>query len=205
VTPVRDRRGFTLLELIIALSIVGAMLVVAFGGLRVALAAWTQGEDRAEAHQHLRSVGLVLSRALAATYPYRAPIDHAPDAVLLFRGTEHRVEFVTQAAPFPAALPVAFTAVVIEQGTAEGPALVVRQRVLPNRDPFAEAALVLRDTTVHEVAFQYLADDGAWHDRWDGTADKRLPLAVRVTLAARRGERADALPPLTVALRTPVP
>ena len=51
-------RGFTLVELIIALAIVGALLAVAFGGLRVALAAWRQGEDRAEAHQHARGVAL---------------------------------------------------------------------------------------------------------------------------------------------------
>ncbi len=41
-------RGFTLVELLIALSIVGALLAIAFGGLRVAIAAWGQGEDRAE-------------------------------------------------------------------------------------------------------------------------------------------------------------
>ena len=32
-----DRRGFTLVELLIALAIVGALLAIAFGGLRVAV------------------------------------------------------------------------------------------------------------------------------------------------------------------------
>ena len=42
--------GFTLLELLLALSIVGALLAIAFGGLRVAIAAWGRGEDRVEIH-----------------------------------------------------------------------------------------------------------------------------------------------------------
>src|SRR2546426_11887117 len=91
----RGERGFTLLELIIALAIVGALLAVAFGGLRVALAAWTQGEDRAEAHQHLRGIAVILERALATAHPYRAPLGASPEPTLLFRGTETRVEFVT--------------------------------------------------------------------------------------------------------------
>src|SRR3989442_9212166 len=82
----RGERGFTLLELIIALAIVGALLAVAFGGLRGALAAWTQGEDRAEAHQHLRSIALILSRALAGGYPHRPGPGLAPPPLLPFPG-----------------------------------------------------------------------------------------------------------------------
>src|SRR3989442_13749489 len=74
----RGERGFTLLELIIALAIVGALLAVAFGGLRVALAAWPQGEDRAEAHQHLRSISLIPSRALAWAHPPPARAESPP-------------------------------------------------------------------------------------------------------------------------------
>ena len=62
----RRQRGFTLVELLLALAIVGALLAIAFGGLRVAVGAWTRGEDRAEAHQHVRSVSLTLARAVAS-------------------------------------------------------------------------------------------------------------------------------------------
>ena len=57
----RGERGFTLLELVMALAIVGALVVIAFSGVRIALAAWRQGEERAEAHQHIRSVVLSLA------------------------------------------------------------------------------------------------------------------------------------------------
>jgi prepilin-type N-terminal cleavage/methylation domain-containing protein len=197
----RGERGFTLLELLIALAIVGALLAVAFGGLRVAAAAWRQGEDRAEAHQHARGLAVVLARALGAAYPYRAPLGLGPDATLLFQGTERRLEFVTAATPFPFAVPVAFTAVSISLDEGERPGLVVRQRPLPNREPFAEAAVAFHDLTVTALAFAYLDADGAWRESWDGGAENGTPRAIRLTLGTSLGGRAQTLPPLTVSLR----
>ncbi len=201
-----DARGFTLLELMLALGIVGALLVIAFGGLRVAIASWTRGEDRAEAHQHLRGVAMILARSIGAAYPYRAAIGEAPEVVLLFRGAGQRLELVTRAAPFPTAVPIAFTALVValERGE-QGDELVVRQRVLPNRNPFTDAEVVLRDPTIQTLTLQYLDGSGAWQDDWDTDAQTGLPRAVRLTLAIRRGDRTDALPPLTVVLHTVTP
>jgi general secretion pathway protein J len=200
----RDRRGFTLVELLIALAIVGALLAIAFGGLRVAIAAWTQGEDRAEVHQHLRGVALVLGRAVAATYPYRGALGAAPEPTIMFRGTAERLELVTQVAPITPPIPVAFTAVVIGVEQDDGPALVIRQRVLPNRDPFTEAAVALRDPGIERLELRYLNGSGAWQETWDAEAENGLPRAIRLTVAARWGGRTATLP-LTVGLRTLTP
>ena len=78
---VRRARGFTLVELLLALAIVGLLLTIAFGGLRVATAAWTRGEDRAEAHQHVRAIAFTMARALGAAYPYRAAKGEAPEVI----------------------------------------------------------------------------------------------------------------------------
>jgi prepilin-type N-terminal cleavage/methylation domain-containing protein len=200
----RSERGFTLVELLIALAIVGALLAIAFGGLRVALSAWRQGEDRAEAHQHVRSVALTLARAMSAAYPYRASRSLAPEPVVLFAGTEQRVEFVTQAPPFPAAIPIAFTAVIFEFNEGGEPGLVVRQQALPNQDPFAKATLVYRDPTVTSVKLAYL-DESGWRDSWDGAETKAAPRAVRLSVATTLNGRTEELPPLTVSLRTAAP
>jgi general secretion pathway protein J len=199
----RDERGFTLVELLIALAIVGALLAIAFGGLRVAMASWRQGEDRAEAHQHVRSVALTLARAVSAAYPYRGSRGLSPEVVVLFSGTEQRLEFVTQATPFPGAIPIAFTAVVFALDDGQ-PGLVVRQRALPNREPFEEAEVVYRDPSVTALRFAYL-DEGSWTDTWDGAETKATPRAVRITVATTLNGRREELPPLTVSLRTVAP
>lgn len=201
----RGARGFTLVELLIALAIVGALLAIAAGSLRVALAAWQQGEDRAEAHQHVRGVELILARTVGATYPYRAPRGPAPNPVLLFRGTETRVEFVTHAPPFPFSIPIAFTAVTVSLEDGERAGLVVRQRALPNRDPFTDSAIVLHDPGVTALAFRYMDDGGTWRETWDGEAENALPQAIRVAVGTRLGGRVETLPPLTVPLRMTTP
>jgi len=201
----RGDRGFTLVELLIALAIVGALLTIAVGSLRVALAAWQQGEDRAEAHQHVRGVELIVARTVGATYPYRAPRGPAPTPVLLFRGTETRLEFVTQAPPFPFSIPIAFSAVVVSLEEGERAGLVVRQRALPNHDPFTDAAIVLHDPSVTALSFRYLDDGGAWRETWDGEAENAMPQAIRVAVGTTLGGRPQTLPPLTVSLRMTTP
>jgi len=125
----------------------------------------------------------------------------APEQVVLFAGTEQRVEFVTQAAPFPVAIPIAFTAVVFAVDDGGEPGLVVRQRALPNREPFSEAEVVYRDPTVTALRLAYL-DDSGWKDRWDGVEAKATPRAVRIAVATTLNGRTEELPPLTVTLRT---
>jgi general secretion pathway protein J len=201
-----DARGFTLAELLIALAIVGALLATAFAGLRVGLAAWTQGEARVDVHQHLRGVATLLARSVGGAYPYRASAGLAPQPVVLFTGTAQRLEFVTQSEPLPAAVPIAFTAVVLAVETDQGGAgLTVRQRVLPNHDPFTAATVVLRDPTIKTLELRYLGEAGGWQDTWDGENENALPRAVRISVARTENGRTESLPPLTVSLRIVTP
>jgi general secretion pathway protein J len=194
--------GFTLLELLIALSIVGALLAIAFGGLRVAIAAWGRGEDRVEIHQHARGIAQILGRSVGAAYPYWGPLGEAPEQRLLFRGSETRLELVTQVVPIPLGVPAAFTAVVIAlEDDAQGRALVVRQRVLPNREPFTRAAVVLRDPTLQALELRYLGEGGAWSETWDADAEQKLPLAIRIRFSTTRDGKLEPAPPMTVSLR----
>ena len=199
----REQAGFTLVEVIIALAIVGALLVVAFGGLRVALAAWRQGEDRVDAHDHVRGVAVTLTRALGAAYPYKGALSDAPEVVLLFDGKADSLKFVTQAPPSPFALPIAFTAVVVAVETGEDPGqqpgLVIRERALPNRDPFTKAAVVYRDPAITSVDVRYLDDTGAWRQEWD--VQNAVPSAVQLTLGTTVGGRTQPLTSITVPLR----
>jgi general secretion pathway protein J len=198
---VRHSRGFTLLEVLIAISIVGALLVIAFGGMRVAMAAWRQGETRVEAHQHIRAVAYTLTRALGAAYPYRATKGVAPEAVVLFDATDKKLEFVTQSPPLPLQAPIAFTAVGIALEEGDEPGLVIRERAMPNRDPFTEGTVVMRDPSVTSLAFSFLNEDGNWVDSWNGQDAKTIPQAVQLRLGVTLNGRPQTMPPMTVTLR----
>ena len=87
-----------------------------------------------------------------------------------------------------------------------GSGLAIRQKALPNDQPFDRLAPTVVDATVTTVAFRYLREsDRAWTDRWDVAAEKALPVAIEVTLTIARGARAVERPPLLVSFPVSAP
>jgi general secretion pathway protein J len=202
----RGERGFTLLELVLALSIVAVMLTVLFGGLRVSLRAWARGEERAEALQHGRGLTQLVEQALAGTYPFQGQLDQNSQAQLLFIGEADRLSFVTVSPPIPLPAPLAFTAVTFSTGAGSTPGLTVREKALPNFDPFEQVAPSLVDPSVTAIRFRYLRGaDGAWEDTWDVVQEQSLPSAIEVTLTAMASGRVQDQPAITIPVRVTTP
>ena len=199
----RAVRGFTLVEVVLALSIAATVLVIVFGGLRVALAAWSKGEARAARLDHARGVIVLLERALDGAFPYRfvAPQEREPH--VLFDGRPDRVTFATLAPPFPGAVPIAFTAVSL---SSEERGLTLRQQVLPSPLALDRLAPVLVDRETAAVRFRYLGQEpGAWQEAWDMSREETIPRAVEITVLGRDGARGAAAQVLTVPIRAAIP
>jgi prepilin-type N-terminal cleavage/methylation domain-containing protein len=199
-------RGFTLIEVVLALAILATMLTVLFGGLRVSLRAWARGEERAETLQHSRGLSQLIEQALAGTYTYQGQMDQNSQPQLLFAGAADRMSFVTVSPPMPFSVPIIFTAVTLSVSQGSSPGLTVREKALPNFDPFEEVAPSLVDPSVTAMRFRYLRGaDGSWTDTWDVTEEQALPQAVEVTLTATVNGQTQEEPPLTVPIRVTTP
>jgi len=197
----RRERGFTLVEVVIAVTIVATLLVVVFAGLRVGLASWQRGEERSQALERSRSVNQVLTRVLAGAYPYQAAATAREPARLLFEGEADRVAFATVVSPFPSPEPIAFTAVTLSLATSP-PGLALTQKALPSEKPFdASLAPVFVDASVSRIRFRYLREaNGEWTDRWDASQEKSLPRSIEVTLTIVHAGRSVEQPPLIVSV-----
>jgi len=203
--PNPDSRGFTLLEVMIALAILATLMVILLAGFRIGISAWAQGEERAEIHQHLRSLSELFYRSLNSAYPYKARPKEGEEPLVLFQGAADEVSFVTLTPPFPGEASIAFTAVrfTFQQGAESG--LAVRQKLLPNEEPFGSFPALLVDPEVVGVAFKYQNASGEWEESWDGAAEKKIPLAVQIELQRRVRGRVESLAPLTIALQASQP
>ncbi len=201
----RGQRGFSLLELIIALAILGAMVAIMFGGLRMGVRAWQRGEATALALQHSRSLTQILEQALMGIHAYQGTPEPEGRRVLLFQGDAERLGFVTVSPPVPLSPIVAFTAVSLSVEAPEGggpPALAIREKALPNLDPFEATRPVLVDPTTTAIRFRYLRDPGGgWEETWDAAVERALPRAVEVTVTTTINDQAVEQPAMIVPIR----
>lgn len=196
-------RGFTLIEVVLALSIAAAVLVIVFSGLRVGLAAWSRGEARAAQLDHARGVVVLLERALDGAFPYRYVPAEERAVRILFEGRPDQVTFATITPPFPADGPIAFTAVSL---SSEPAGLTLRQQVLPNFPALDRLAPLLVDPETTGVRFRYLGgQSGIWQDEWDVGREESIPRAVEITLVSRVRGSGGAEQILRVPIRAVTP
>ena len=202
----RDQRGFTLLELILALSIVAAMLAIVFGGLRVGIRAWQRGGERSEALQHARSLAALLTQSLGGAAAYLAPAAAGAQPEVLFQGQPDRLGFVTTSPPFPLPGTIAFTAVMLSVDEGEQIGFAIREKAMPNEDPFEETPPILVDPTLTALRFRYMRDvEGSWEEVWDGATERALPRAIEVTLTTLVNGQPVEQSPISVSLRVTSP
>jgi general secretion pathway protein J len=95
------QRGFTLLELLISITLLGLILVLLFGGLRLGVRSWDAVQKQVDNLNSVRAIESFLRREMEAIYPYRWQTP--PSTSLAFVGERGRVRFV---APMPSRIGV---------------------------------------------------------------------------------------------------
>jgi general secretion pathway protein J len=181
----RADAGFTLVELLVAMALMGLVMLLVMQGLRFAATAREGMLARSDAVQEL-----VLGRELMQRQLSRAqllPWGEAGRKRLAFSGDAERLRFVNIA---PAYLPGEAWQLwefALEPTPTGGRDLLVRQapidRARPGFEPLERARPRLLATVDAPLAFDFFSRDaggrgGRWLDRW--TDPQRLPLAVRL-------------------------
>ena len=194
--PSHDR-GFTLIEIILALSTLAVVVLLATAALRIGLRAWEAGQRRADLQQESRALVELIADALAGATPYRVRQGLSTERVVLFEGEPDEVRFVTNAPPLMLEAPAApFHAVVL--GRKADDALRLVERLVPADEPFAPGPERVLSRSVTRFTLAYRDEAGAWQERWDADAAGGLPTAVRFEL--RVGSAGQAVPGVVVPL-----
>jgi len=107
----KDHTGFTLIELVVSLTIVGIIIALGLAGVRLGITARDAGEQKVDTYQRLRIITEQLTQKIQSTYPVFVPqkdgIPLAQDPtsskrIMAFEGKSDALRFVTFASPITA-------------------------------------------------------------------------------------------------------
>lgn len=195
-----DVRGFTLLELVISLTIVSLVAVLVYATLNIGARAAQSGETRSVENQRARAALSLIARQLKSAYPLT--LQGEKGAFVYFFGEQTELSFVSGAGR-PEAGGLEKVTYFLRENEGRR-SLWVRTStptlpadLLQNREgSIRQESEVLPD--VEEVTWEYLnrsqnqLDSRSqpreeWTDRWDGEKESALPAAVRFSWRAKLG------------------
>jgi prepilin-type N-terminal cleavage/methylation domain-containing protein len=192
-----DRRaGFTLLEVVLAMTALALVVGICYGAFHLGIRAVERGEVAVVTEQRLRVASDVLIRQIKSAVPYAAR-NRDEDVYPFFVGTTTSLTFVTAAAQQGGGglVRVVYrleedpTRLVLEESPFFSPDSLGRD---PVDKPGRTSAVLLEG--FRSLSFEYLYNDGAdteWRQAWDGLVDEMMPAAVRIVVTGMPGLELD--------------
>jgi general secretion pathway protein J len=197
--------GFTLLELIVALVLLGLLSAVLFGSLRLAGQSTDRGDAAAQRAASMRLAQQFLRANLEGQHPLR--MRKMVDWPLLFSGTQDELRYAANLPPRIAGGGIWFYRLAVSADEAGSP--LVLERTIPDltADQLPEFTKAERSVLANDIASLKIAYFGrdpdagpasepSWHDRWADA--QKLPLVIRIDVQPKG---APAWPTLYVSPR----
>lgn len=185
-------RGFTLLELLIGMTLVGFILALLFAGLNLGTRSWEAGEQRIATSSRQAVVVDFIRRTLEQMYPLRWRVED--EERLAFAGETESLRFVGPVPMHGGALVNQVLVLDLADGET-GRNLVMRWRIPDPREPGFEAAETGEPKVlikgIERLTFSYYgtesdAEEPTWHERW--VEQKTPPELIRLQLVMENGE-----------------
>ena len=203
----KSQKGFTLLEVILAMTIFALMGTVLYGAFSLGHSAVEKSQRSFENNQKLRAVDELVGSYIRSAYPYRFS---PQDAALLFAGEEAELTFVSS---FSRAMGGRGMAKVrlFWQGDEKRPGVLRLEEEMPIRVPSEESneehegirnGLVVREG-VKEFRITYLdpqSEQEKWEERWDAKERNTLPRAIRLHYLTKEGREVQWVFPVMMSL-----
>jgi general secretion pathway protein J len=203
----KSPKGFTLIEVILAMTIFALMGTVLYGAFSLGHSAVEKSQRSFENNQKLRAVDELLGSYIRSAYPYRSS---PQDAALLFAGEEAEVTFVSS---FSLAMGGRGMAKVrlFWEGNEKRTGVLRLEEETPVRVVSEEGdgghegvrnGVVVREG-VKEFRITYLdpqSDEEKWEERWDAKERNTLPRAVRLNYLTEEGRKVQWVFPVMMTL-----
>jgi prepilin-type N-terminal cleavage/methylation domain-containing protein len=183
--------GFTLIEVVLALTIFALMGGVLYGAFSLGHSAVEKAEINSTRNQKQRSIADLLASYIRSAYPYR---ESPQEQTAFFEGDSEGLTFVSAYSQGMGGRGMAKVQITVAEDD-NGRTTVRLQETVPvriNSDGAASGQsheIVLHDN-VRQFRLAYLdpqAEEESWEERWDARERRVLPRAVRFTYEDERG------------------
>lgn len=190
----RQAKGFTLVEMLIALVLASLILMTLFSALYGGSRLWYRSEVRAEENDATRTGMQLLRRLLAESVPITR--NDGRKSVVLFQGGTNVLQWVAPLPSHSGGTGLYWTRLSLRRAALGESELVLsfvplRPETAPGAAAFgkdAESVVLAAQVEQLEIAYYGKPKDGLpprWEDRW--SARIRVPALVRISLRLRTG------------------
>lgn len=187
--------GFTLIEILIVMTLLGVMMVLLFGSLKICADSWHKGENKIAQVNKIAVVYNFFQHHLAVAKPLLNDIKKsAVQATLAFQGDKQSLQFVSS---FPASAGksgLQLFNIRLDKDDDNRDKQVIKVTITPffpkddeDVDEHKEEVVLLKDVSELEISY-FGSDDGlsndisnaSWHDEWqEKTAQPKL---IKITI-----------------------
>lgn len=206
----RAERGFTLVEVVLAIALFAVLVGILYGSFFLSERAAAKAQARADVSQSLRTFEEVLGGYIRSAYPYRSS---PRDPAVYFTGDDRSVEFISSLSTGLGGRGMSRVRISAELEGGRGARLMLEEEMPVRIGDKATGGGYRNNILLAEglsgLRFEYL-DPGTdpqkpeetWVDEWDGKQKRVLPRAVRLVY---RGERGDVRWTFPVMMRVLAP
>jgi general secretion pathway protein J len=192
--------GFTLIEVLLALSLTALLMTLLSTGMYVVARDWNDNTERLDAKLDESLAILQIERALIAAFPHSFNSTETLLREVYFDGEDNRLRWVSTVSPQRLPGLTAWSIEVVSGGgIGEGIGEGIGVRTAPafSDDPTArldnvEPRIILPG---YDLEISYLREPNAltreWTDEWLGSEQGALPLAVHILFRATGAEGSD--------------
>ena len=192
----KSNYGFTLLELLISLTIFGLIVGVIFNSFRISVRAWEKGESEVERQQRSRIAFDLLRHQLASAY-VTEPKKNGQSS-FLFKGTSKSLEFIsaTRMSPGNQRGLIHVQYLVKPKSGEREESLICDEREAVFMNDVGNLGEGPKDTKfeliskVPAIEFAFLSElprgmASQWVNAWDLETNKQYPRAVKLTVTEK--------------------
>ncbi|MFQ5850845.1 MAG: prepilin-type N-terminal cleavage/methylation domain-containing protein [Candidatus Binatia bacterium] len=197
----QSRKGFTLIELMVAMTLLALMMAILYGAFYLGHRAAEKTQARFEASQTLRSVKGFLRGYIGSAYPYRLSLR---DPAVLFAGERERLTFVSALSMGLGGRGMSKISVSWDGEGSEASLVTLEEEIPVQGAGYRNTMVLWRGVT--DLRLEYLDPRGEqeeWVGEWDGESRKTLPRAVRMKLRDDRGEEIRWVFPIMIRVLAP--